>query len=44
MSMPPAEHLLYIPGVLLIGIVVGYLFGSRAVRAEYERQKKRAKH
>jgi hypothetical protein len=43
MSMPPAEHLLYIPGVLLIGIVVGYLLGSRAVRAEYERQKKRAK-
>ncbi len=44
MSMPPAEHLIYIPGVLLIGVVVGYLLGARAVRGEYERQKKRSKN
>ena len=37
------EHMIYIPGVLLIGVVVGYVLGARAVRAEYDKQKKRAK-
>ncbi len=37
------EHLIYIPGVLLIGVVLGYVLGARAVRAEYDKQKKRAK-
>jgi hypothetical protein len=37
------EHVIYIPGVLLVGIVVGYLLGSRAVRAEVARQRQRAK-
>ncbi|MBX3128768.1 MAG: hypothetical protein KF718_18755 [Polyangiaceae bacterium] len=37
------EHALYIPGVLLIGLTLGYVMGARAVRAEYERLKKRAK-
>jgi hypothetical protein len=39
----PLAHLIYIPGILLVGMVVGYLMGARAVRAEYERQKKRSK-
>ena len=39
----PFEHVIYIPGVLLIGLVVGYLLGARAVRNEFERQRKRAK-
>ncbi len=37
------EHIIYIPGVLLIGITFGYVLGARAVRAEYDRMKKRAK-
>lgn len=41
--MPTVEHIIYIPGVLLVGIVVGYTLGARAVRAEIERLKKRAK-
>ena len=41
--MPPIEHVIYIPGVLLIGIVLGYTMGARAVRQEIERLKKRAK-
>lgn len=41
--MPTAEHIIYIPGVLLVGIVVGYTLGARAVRAEVERLRKRAK-
>ena len=41
--MPPVEHIIYIPGVLLVGIVLGYTMGARAVRAEMERLKKRAR-
>ncbi|GMV17599.1 MAG: hypothetical protein AMXMBFR56_58230 [Polyangiaceae bacterium] len=36
-------HLIYIPGVILLGVVLGYVLGARAVRAEYEKMKKRAK-
>jgi len=38
--MPSATHVLYIPGVLLIGVVIGFLLGARAARAELERQKR----
>ncbi len=37
------EHIIFIPGVLLIGMTIGYLFGARAVRAELGRLKRRAK-
>lgn len=37
------QHLIYIPGVLLVGLTLGYLLGARAVRAEVERLRKRAK-
>lgn len=37
------EHVIYIPGVLLVGLTVGYMLGARAVRAEVERLRKRAK-
>lgn len=35
------QHIIYIPSVLLLGLVVGYTLGARAVRAELEKQKKR---
>jgi hypothetical protein len=41
--MPPVEHVIYIPGVLLVGIVIGYTMGARAVRAEVDRLKGRSK-
>ena len=34
-------HLLYIPAVLLLGVVVGYKMGLQAMRNEIERRKKR---
>ena len=37
------EHIIYIPGVLLVGVTLGYVLGARAVRAEIARLKKRAK-
>lgn len=37
------EHIIYIPGVLLIGVTLGYVLGARAVRAEMERMRRRAR-
>jgi hypothetical protein len=37
------EHVIFIPGVLLVGIVLGYVFGSRAARSDIERKRKRAR-
>jgi hypothetical protein len=35
------EHIIYIPGVLLIGLILGYTMGARAVRAELDRVRRR---
>jgi len=38
--VPTVEHILYIPGILLIGIAIGFVMGARAARAEIERNRK----
>jgi hypothetical protein len=43
MNTPGPEHFIFIPGVLLIGLVVGYIMGTRAARAELERRRRRAR-
>jgi hypothetical protein len=37
----PIEHVIFIPGVLLIGIVAGYIMGSRAARTEDGKRRRR---
>jgi hypothetical protein len=37
------EHVIFIPGVLLVGMALGFVFGARAVRSEMARLKERAK-
>ena len=37
------QHVIYIPCALLVGLIVGYIMGARAVRSELERRKKRMK-
>jgi hypothetical protein len=37
------EHVIYIPGVLFIGLSLGYVLGARAVRAEHDRAKRRSR-
>jgi hypothetical protein len=39
----PIEHIIYIPGVLLVGVVVGYVLGARAVRQEVQQSRDRAR-
>jgi hypothetical protein len=43
LSLPGPEHLIFIPGVLLIGITVGWVLGSRAARRQLEAKRRRAK-
>ena len=42
----PVEHFIYIPGVLLVGIVIGFILGGRVARdelaAQAERERARA--
>jgi proteasome assembly chaperone (PAC2) family protein len=35
------EHVIFIPGVLLIGMVLGYIMGARAARTEMTKRQKR---
>jgi hypothetical protein len=39
----PVEHVIFIPGVLLIGTVFGYILGVRAERKRLEARRKRSK-
>lgn len=41
MSWPTADHALYIPAILLIGTVAGYILGVRAARAELAKKRRR---
>ncbi len=43
MNTPGPEHFIFIPGALLIGIVIGYILGARAARAEIDRRRRRAR-
>jgi hypothetical protein len=39
--MPTAAHFIYIPGVLLVGTVIGWILGSRAAADAYAAQQRR---
>jgi hypothetical protein len=43
LNTPGPEHFIFIPGVLLIGIVFGYVLGVRAAKAEIDRRRRRAR-
>jgi len=43
MNTPGPEHFIFIPGILLVGMVIGYIMGSRAAKAEIDRRRRRAK-
>jgi hypothetical protein len=39
--MPSAAHFIYIPGILVLGIVIGWILGSRAAADAYAAQLRR---
>lgn len=40
-GLPTAAHVVYIPGMLLLGIVIGYIVGSRAARDAFQAEQRR---
>jgi len=42
MGTPGPEHFIFIPGVLMIGIVLGYILGARSAREQIERKRRRS--
>ncbi|MFO0709787.1 MAG: hypothetical protein U0353_08115 [Sandaracinus sp.] len=43
MDLPSLNHFLFIPGVLLVGLAIGYVLGAKAGRAEEQRRQKERK-
>jgi hypothetical protein len=39
--MPTAAHFIYIPAVLILGIVIGWILGSRAAADAFAAQRRR---
>ena len=40
--MPTAAHFIFIPGVLILGVVIGWILGSRAAADAYAAQLRRS--
>jgi hypothetical protein len=38
-----SAHVLYIPFMLTMGLIAGYILGARAVRAELDKKRRRMK-
>jgi hypothetical protein len=38
--VPTIAHIIYIPGVILVGIAIGFVLGARAARNEIARSQK----
>jgi hypothetical protein len=36
-----SEHIIFIPGVLLVGMFLGFIFGTRAAKNQFDLQQKR---
>jgi hypothetical protein len=41
MGLPTVEHVIFIPVVLMLGGVIGFIFGSRAARTAIDKKRKR---
>jgi hypothetical protein len=41
--MPTASHLIYIPGAILVGMILGFILGARAARDQYNLQLRKDK-
>ena len=36
-----SEHIIFIPGILLLGMFFGFIFGTRAAKNQFDLQQKR---
>ena len=37
-----SSHIIFIPGVLMVGMFIGFILGARAARNQFDLQQKRA--
>jgi hypothetical protein len=42
LGVPSSAHFIFIPTVLLVGIVLGFIMGAKATRDAYELEQKKA--
>jgi hypothetical protein len=42
-SLPGPEHFIFIPGVLLIGITIGWILGGKSARSQLEKRRRKAR-
>ena len=42
LAAPPSSHFIFIPVVLLLGIVIGFMMGSRATRDAFRLEQRKA--
>jgi hypothetical protein len=43
MGLPTSEHIIFIPAVLLLGIVIGWILGAKSTREKMAERAKRAR-
>lgn len=43
MGLPTSEHIIFIPAVMLVGIVIGWVLGGKAARQQMAEKAKRAR-
>lgn len=41
MTVPPVDHIIYIPIAIAIGVMIGWRIGARAVQSQWDRAEKR---
>ena len=41
MDLPSSAHFVYIPGILILGLVVGFIWGARLTRESFALEAKR---
>lgn len=41
MGMPSSAHFIFIPSVLIVGVVIGWILGSRAARDAFAADQRR---
>jgi hypothetical protein len=39
--MPPSSHIIFIPAMILVGMFVGFILGTRAARNQFDLMRKR---
>jgi len=41
-GLPPSSHFIYIPVIFVLGIVLGFMLGSKATRDAFELEERKA--